>query len=251
MLIPQSAGKSTNPHPDISVRSEPARPFRARPLRNTWAARGRYAPNVRPPGASEPRPDGLRPTARQADLSPCVCGSSWFRCVDSCGNSIQQNAGMQFFVVPDVAMTRDAARPSIGPMKNVGSTIKARRLELGLSMTELGGRVGVSWQAVQNWENNKSTPKRRLWEGLCAALGMTTAELFLGAQPGVDAPPVEHTATDWNSISQQAREVALAWDLLPEAVRNDLHARILHQWAVMKLSPVAKGRAPGKHRTEG
>ena len=35
----------------------------------------------------------------------------------------------------------------------VGSRIRLRRVQLGLSQTALGGRIGVSFQAVQKYES--------------------------------------------------------------------------------------------------
>lgn len=131
-------------------------------------------------------------------------------------------------------------------MKTIGEQIKARRTELGLSMEQLGSRIGVTWQTVQHWENDTTTPKRVRWAAVSQALGIPINDLFLGglATPEPATPVSDHSAPDWTSISQQAREVAMAWDALPAAVRDELHARILHQWAVMQLASATKGKIP-------
>ena len=46
--------------------------------------------------------------------------------------------------------------------KQVGKRIKERRIELGLSMPELGKRIGVNKSTIQRYEADGVDPKRLL-----------------------------------------------------------------------------------------
>lgn len=63
-------------------------------------------------------------------------------------------------------------------METIGQRIKRLREAKGLSMGALAKLVRVSsWQAVQQWENGRTTPRRSREELLAQALGVSVAEL--------------------------------------------------------------------------
>ena len=64
--------------------------------------------------------------------------------------------------------------------KQVGERIKERRADLGISMPELGRRVGVNKSTIQRYETNGVDPKRTMIiAGLAEAL-LTTPEWLTG-----------------------------------------------------------------------
>lgn len=66
------------------------------------------------------------------------------------------------------------------PLMDIHKRIKALRLEKKLSQTALGNLVGVKYQAVQQWENGKTAPDRKLVEDLAKALNTTPEYLLFG-----------------------------------------------------------------------
>lgn len=64
--------------------------------------------------------------------------------------------------------------------KQVGERVKDRRIELGLSMPELGKRIGVNKSTIQRYEADGVDPKRTMIiNGLAEAL-LTTPEWLTG-----------------------------------------------------------------------
>lgn len=55
--------------------------------------------------------------------------------------------------------------------------IRDRRIALGMSQEELAELVGVSRQAVQQWESGATGPKRKLIEKVATALGLSVSAL--------------------------------------------------------------------------
>lgn len=60
----------------------------------------------------------------------------------------------------------------------IADTIVKRRRELNLTQEELASRIGVSAQAVSNWERKAGYPDVLLIPSLANALGISTDELF-------------------------------------------------------------------------
>lgn len=62
----------------------------------------------------------------------------------------------------------------------LGSHIKARRVELGISQDELAGRIYVSRQTISSWENDKTYPDVQSLLLLSQVFGTTIDELVRG-----------------------------------------------------------------------
>jgi transcriptional regulator with XRE-family HTH domain len=79
-----------------------------------------------------------------------------------------------------------------GPQRNdetVAHNIRRFRIARGLSQTELGEGVGVTFQQIQKYEKAKNAiPPGRLRQ-MCQILGIAPAEMF-GSQPEVDGEPI-------------------------------------------------------------
>ncbi len=74
------------------------------------------------------------------------------------------------------ALDRPAASWHNHRMKTFGERLKTLRLAKGWSQQELGERIGVSRQAIDQFERGRNGPK---WETVCAladALGVSVEE---------------------------------------------------------------------------
>lgn len=76
-------------------------------------------------------------------------------------------------------------------MSNVAERIKKRRQELGYSVAKLAGQLGVTPQAVFNWESQVRAPAKAHIPKLAELLGLRVEEL-LGA---TEAPLPEVSMT--------------------------------------------------------
>ena len=66
------------------------------------------------------------------------------------------------------------------PSNRLGSSVRARRLEHGLSVRELAGRLGMSSSAVSQIETGKSQPSVRTLRALASELGMSVDDALFG-----------------------------------------------------------------------
>jgi len=97
----------------------------------------------------------------------------------------------------------------------VGRAIRAQRLLAGMSQTELGGRIGVSFQQVQKYENGTNRVSTARLTAIASALGRPV-EAFLTNGKGKDAP-LPAMLTDPLGV-----EVARNWERLSESQRRAL-----------------------------
>ena len=63
-------------------------------------------------------------------------------------------------------------------MKGLGETIKALRLEKGLTQPQLAALVGVSSGMIYIWENNVNEPKASNLKALATALDVSVDTLL-------------------------------------------------------------------------
>jgi transcriptional regulator with XRE-family HTH domain len=64
----------------------------------------------------------------------------------------------------------------------VGQNIRIGRLQMGLSQTDLGARVGVSFQQIQKYENGSNRVGASRLQQIADVLRMSVPALFDGAQ---------------------------------------------------------------------
>lgn len=82
-----------------------------------------------------------------------------------------------------------------------GERIKSRRVHLGLTQEQLANSVGVSYQAVQQWESGRSNPKGKRLQALSEALHCTKSWIEFGADEGsrpsnvIQGPTMEYEPT--------------------------------------------------------
>jgi transcriptional regulator with XRE-family HTH domain len=79
-----------------------------------------------------------------------------------------------------------------GPQRNdetVARNMRRFRIARGLSQTELGNAVGVTFQQIQKYEKAKNAVAPGRLRQMCEILGVVPAEMF-GNQPQVDGEPM-------------------------------------------------------------
>lgn len=74
--------------------------------------------------------------------------------------------------------------PRMNTQETIGQRIKKLRIKNEMTMAQLAEKLGVVWQTVQQWENDKSAPKLKRAEEVAAVLGVTSSQLMLGVTPG-------------------------------------------------------------------
>jgi transcriptional regulator with XRE-family HTH domain len=62
--------------------------------------------------------------------------------------------------------------------KKIGSTIRSRRLHLGMSQGQLGEVLGLTFQQIQKYESGKNAIASTCVVDLCRALEISPNELF-------------------------------------------------------------------------
>jgi transcriptional regulator with XRE-family HTH domain len=67
------------------------------------------------------------------------------------------------------------------------------RIARGLSQTELGNAVGVTFQQIQKYEKGKNAVAPGRLRQMCEILGVAPAEM-LGNQPKIDGEPIPEMA---------------------------------------------------------
>jgi transcriptional regulator with XRE-family HTH domain len=104
--------------------------------------------------------------------------------------SQSDNAGCGFFLEAEavVARSRDLLVD-----KKIGSVIRMQRVKLGMSQTELGDALGVTFQQNQKYELGKNAVASTRIADLCRALEMTPNDLF-GVSSKIDGDVPKLTA---------------------------------------------------------
>ncbi|THD58517.1 helix-turn-helix transcriptional regulator [Phenylobacterium sp.] len=69
----------------------------------------------------------------------------------------------------------------------LGERIRKRRRELGLSQSALGGKLGITFQQVQKYENGTNRVSATMLLKLSDALAMPVTEILQEADPGAAA----------------------------------------------------------------
>ena len=60
----------------------------------------------------------------------------------------------------------------------MGARIKAARRKVGLTQTELAGKLGISFQSIAQWENDLRNPKLETLQKIASALEIDVTELL-------------------------------------------------------------------------
>ena len=100
----------------------------------------------------------------------------------------------------------------------IGKMIKQARINQSMTQMNLADAMGVSYQAVSNWERGNSMPDISKLADLCAALHISVNELL-----GIEAPAVEKAMAQEDLTMEELAEVAPV--LPPRTVMEQLEAK--------------------------
>lgn len=100
----------------------------------------------------------------------------------------------------------------------IGKKIKQARIDQNMTQMNLADAMGVSYQAVSNWERGNSMPDISKLADLCAALHITVNELL-----GIESPAVEKAMAKEELTMEELAEVAPV--LPPQTVQAQLETR--------------------------
>ena len=101
--------------------------------------------------------------------------------------------------------------------KKIGSVIRMRRVKLGLSQSDLGNALRVSFQQIQKYENGTNAVASTRIADLCRALEITPNDLF-GMSSKIDS--------DVSKISAWTIRVALKLEDASPAMRQAIDAML-------------------------
>jgi transcriptional regulator with XRE-family HTH domain len=73
----------------------------------------------------------------------------------------------------------------------LGDRIRRRRRELGLSQSALGGKLGITFQQVQKYENGTNRVSATMLLKLSDALALSVTELLQEIDPAATAADIE------------------------------------------------------------
>jgi transcriptional regulator with XRE-family HTH domain len=94
-------------------------------------------------------------------------------------------------------MAVESRNPRHGALDaQLGERIRHRRRELGLSQSALGGKLGITFQQVQKYENGTNRVSATMLLKLSDALAMPVTELLLQADPAVPTLDAESQAAE-------------------------------------------------------
>jgi transcriptional regulator with XRE-family HTH domain len=120
-------------------------------------------------------------------------------------------------------MAAESRNPRHGALDaQLGERIRARRRELGLSQSALGGKLGITFQQVQKYENGTNRVSATMLLKLSEALTMPVTELLQQADRA--AAPID--------AESQAAELLAAFAKIQSA---DLRAAVLTLVAGLSL----------------
>ena len=101
--------------------------------------------------------------------------------------------------------------------KKIGSVIRMQRVKLGLSQSDLGSALGVTFQQIQKYENGTNAVASTRISDLCRALKMTPNDLF-GASSKMDG--------EVSKLSSWAMKIALKLDDASPVMRQAVDAML-------------------------
>jgi transcriptional regulator with XRE-family HTH domain len=95
--------------------------------------------------------------------------------------------------------------------KKIGSVIRMQRVKLGMSQSELGNALGVTFQQIQKYERGTNAVASTRIPDLCRALEMTPNDLF-GVSSKIDG--------DVSKLSSWTMKIALKLQDASPAMRQ-------------------------------
>jgi transcriptional regulator with XRE-family HTH domain len=102
----------------------------------------------------------------------------------------------------------------------LGSRLRARRLEIGMSQEKLAEELGVTFQQVQKYEKGVNRiAASRLWD-IAKAVDMPVARFFEGIGPGASREAKPDHVSEIMATSEGAHLVSLFLSIKSKPVRR-------------------------------
>lgn len=101
----------------------------------------------------------------------------------------------------------------------IGKKIKQARIDRNMTQMNLADAMGVSYQAVSNWERGNSMPDISKLGDLCAALDISVNELL-----GIEAPAVAKAMAQEELTMEELAEAAPV--LPPKMIQEQMQSRM-------------------------
>lgn len=117
----------------------------------------------------------------------------------------------------------------------VARVIRNARIEKNMTQMQLADAMGVSYQAVSNWERGNSMPDISKLEDLCGALGITVQEL-LGME-GKQTRAVEKMVEDRDTSLDREEFLEVASVLPPEQVKEQVKRQRVDLAMLCQVAP--------------
>jgi transcriptional regulator with XRE-family HTH domain len=111
---------------------------------------------------------------------------------------------MQRNITPEAARRRSKRGP-LSIDEHVGNRLKVRRTLAGMSQTELGGRVGITFQQIQKYEKGVNRISAGHLFLFARTLDCSLADFFEGLDGEVDAVPLITSEQDARLLQAFAR----------------------------------------------
>ena len=96
----------------------------------------------------------------------------------------------------------------------LGAALRSMREQAGLSQEELAAKAQVSRASIQNWEGNRTAPRRAESRRLAAALGVTVDALKRAGGDQLDAQEIRAALAEAMEIEDPEEMRAALLDLL-------------------------------------
>ena len=107
--------------------------------------------------------------------------------------------------------------------------IRRFRERFGMEQKELASRIGVTANAISNWENGRSRPDINLLSGLCDALEVTLYDLL-----GLEGPSLQYTAGEQLLIDRY-RDLTPGHKLAVDGLVDTLYSSQISEQPVPKI----------------
>ena len=128
-------------------------------------------------------------------------------------------------------------------MRSIGRRIAELRREHNMTQMALADEMGVSFQAVSNWERGQSMPDISKLPELAALFG-TTIDALLGSHSPVLEKAAEGRLDELQGLSPE--DVAQAAPLLPPSQMDDLAEQLTAQGALPDMTDLLPFLPTGK-----
>jgi transcriptional regulator with XRE-family HTH domain len=130
-------------------------------------------------------------------------------------------------------MRQAKTQNSISIEQRIGSRIRLRRNEIGMNQTELGEKLGVTFQQIQKYEKGTNRAGGARLVQLAVALGVGVDYFYRGIDPGNDKDVPALSAAEKFVMSAEGARIAMVFDGLNKGLR----------WAIVGLVEAAAAKA--------